>query len=87
MKDKRYHIINNIRELGDFYRQEAETHGDYPGQYGIRKTMNSEGVPLVNLNQDFVRFSTEIKKIRKKYRPIKKSMMRESDAYCNGRVY
>ena len=92
---EKYHITNNKRELGDFYKQEADTFGDYLGQYGTKKVVyrtddgevKVSNQPVINLNQDFVRFSPEIKKIRKKYRPIKKAMMRESDAYCNGRVY
>ena len=93
--DNKYHISNNRRNLGDSLIQESNNFGDYISQYGTKqvvyRTEDGEvrvsSQPIVNLNQDFVRFSPEIKKIRKKYRPIKKSMMRESDAYCNGRVY
>ena len=91
----KYHMSNNKRDLGDFYKQEADNFGDYRGQYGTKTVayrtddgdLQVSHQPVVNLNQEFVNLSPEIKKLRKKYRPLKKSMMRESDAYCNGKVY
>jgi len=93
--EKKYHIANNKRDLGNSYMGESENFGDYIGQYGTKKVVyrNDDGEvkvssqPIVNLKQDFLGLSPEIKKLRKKYRPLKKSMMRESDAYCNGKVY
>ena len=66
---------------------------NYPGEFGYRRQPTDEfgqgggRVALPNLNQDFLGLSLEVKKLKKKYRPFKKSMMRESDAYCNGKVY
>jgi len=82
-------ISLNIRELGDYYRQEADNYGDYVGQYGWRKTqIGKDGrTPIINLNQDFVSLPKDIKKIQKAYKIIKKSMMAEKSVYCSGKTY
>ena len=93
------HIRSNRMELGDFYRQEADSFGGYKGQYGTRKVpyrtedgeLQVTKQPVIRLDYSVKSFyntlSPEIRKVIKSYKYIKKSMMGELTCYCNGKVY